>query len=226
MDARVAAAYMLGLLEVLRKGIPYLQYAQDRSIQCFEIFDIVLANDANFLMYFTGALLILSSAPFVTSRSLGMIHRTTRQNWGMAMMLQICMQVCCYVLFLLLSSVLIALPKAYVGNVWSTPFYVMAKFDSVTVSQSYSYLNIPEVLLGSSPYVVTLHNILLMMLYFITIGMLIYVFNLNVHKYAGTVIAAGVHMVGFLIWDALELERFRWLALPQRAVYTLILEYG
>lgn len=226
LTPRIAVAYMLGLTEVLRKGIPYLRYAQERSIQCFEVFDIVLSKDTNFLMYFAGALLILSSAPFVTSRSLCMISRTTRKKWGMSMILHMCMHVCCYVLFLLLVSVAISLPKAYIGNVWSTPFYVMARFAPVTVTLTYDYLQIPASLLDSTPYMVTLHNMLLMIMYFMTNGMMIYVFNLNCHKYVGTLVTVGIHMVGFLIWSAPELELFRPFSVPHRAVYALVKANG
>ena len=78
---RVLIGYLIGVMAALKAAYLYGEYASNHPIQIFEPWLMNFRSLADITIMLVGFILVVADAPFVDSRSLLTIYRTSRGNW-------------------------------------------------------------------------------------------------------------------------------------------------
>lgn len=81
MSKRVLIGYLIGVMAALKAAYLYGEYASNHPIQIFEPWLMNFRSLADITIMLVGFILVVADAPFVDSRSLLTIYRTSRGNW-------------------------------------------------------------------------------------------------------------------------------------------------
>lgn len=207
---RILCGYLIGFSGVIYGIVPYIKYTQDTVINLFEPF-IILLNQRSFVTYLLmGYFLLICNAPFVNSRSQVTILRTTRQNWIDSMLIYIFTQTVCYYLFIFLFTIVVAAPKGFVGNMWSNVFYMISNYGSGAAAKA--GVIVPQItfLQSWSVYEACIHSVLLLILYSLVIAVLLFLGNLGVRRFIGSIGAVAIHFIGYLIISDALLSKIQY----------------
>lgn len=202
-SGRTLAGYLVGIVSTLVTSYNYNRFAASHTISLPEVFIQHYMTVGGVTVMLLGLMLVLSEAPFVRTDSFMMIHRAGRKHWYRAMWGYMTVQTCLYYFVSLLSSLVFVLPKTYVHNVWSLPLQNMIRYDQMIVMEKF-HMAIPNgpLLDEFTPYSALLHTFLLLVLYSVLLGGLLFALNLYTHVPAGTIAAAAVHLLSFLCSDS------------------------
>lgn len=199
VSLRVIMGYILGLIGIVQYSYRYIQYTMNIPVQFLEPFILYFNSRSNLTFTLLGLFLILSDAPFVTSRSMTAIYRTTRKRWSLGLTFYILMQVSIYYIVLLAFSVISVASVAYSGNVWSRSIYRMAMYDPIAMSDYGLELPEPSLLQNYLPVDAAIHTFLLIMLYSVILGLLLFALNLNNGKLVGSIVTFVIHFLGYVM---------------------------
>lgn len=199
MSPRVWAAYLLAVVNILRITIPYLNYLGDNPGQLCEAFLAAFSDRISVTLFLLSYFILICDAPFVNSRSVLMIYRVRKTVWGSGMILYIAAQTALFYAVIFLVSVIASAPICFAGNIWSSPMYILAKFLPQNAILQGFPIPTSTLVIQWQPWEAVLHTFLLIFLYSTMLGMIIFVLNLNVHRFIGSACALTVHAVGFFI---------------------------
>lgn len=200
LSKRIIAAYIVAITGTLMIISRFGQYAASNHIQFLEPFVLTLSNRASVSFLIIGYLLLMSDAPFVNSRTLSIIYRTRKKIWAKSMFIYIILHTLIYYLIVFIAAAASCMYKAYPGNIWSTPMYVLTVYNPTTAFNDFG-ISSPGITLIKycQPLGAALHSFLLIFLYSILLTMIMFVINMNIHKIAGSLCTVFIHVIGYAI---------------------------
>lgn len=119
MSKRVLIGYLIGVMAALKAAYLYGEYASNHPIQIFEPWLMNFRSLADITIMLVGFILVVADAPFVDSRSLLTIYRTSRGNWYDGLCLYVLVQGIIYFALSLTASCIYTIPHGYIQNQWS-----------------------------------------------------------------------------------------------------------
>ena len=164
-----------------------------------------------FFIAFLGLIIVISEAPYLNARTELVVYRTSKTVWCRAMIIYLALQTICYVSILSMICMIIAIPRAYIGNAWSLTFYKSTKIIAAQ-GMNYHFLNPPnsELLNLFSPWKCFIYTVILMCAYGFVLSLLDFAFNFKFSKKTGVCAAIGVHLVSFASARGVFYLPLRW----------------
>lgn len=197
---RVWLGYLVGVVIVLAQAAEYMNYANDtgEAVNVWDTF-IITGNSYNTVMFLVlGWLLVISEAPFVNHNAMYLMHRTKKTIWNQAMILYIILQAIIYYVLLVLSTMIYCAGNGYFANVWSKPFMKLAK-EEMNPNLYHVTFPYPELFESHTVFQAFARTFLLLLLYGIIIGLLLYTCNLFSNQIVGAVAVFLFHFLGYEI---------------------------
>lgn len=201
----VWAAFLLGTAMCLKNSFGYLSFANGigSAVQVFEPY-IIIGSRIPFLMgILLGNLLLLSDAPFVSAVSKYEILRIGRKKWFASQVLYVVFSCVLYSLYILLLTGVITFlySKTYAQNAWSSAMNLIAVKQTDLVVKKYGFsFAFPELIARTSPCGAAFSTVVFNCLYMVLIGFCILTVNLLCKKNFGWIVAAAVHMIGYIAY--------------------------
>ena len=199
MSPRVWAAYLLAVVNILRITLSYMDYLGNNPGQICEAFLLAFSDRTSVTLFLLSYFILICDAPFVNARSMLMIYRVKRAVWGAGMILYMAVHTVIFYGIIFLVSAAASAPFCFAGNIWSTPIYVMAKFSPASASLKGFPMLSATLITQWQPWEAVCHAFLLIFLYSMLLALLMFVLNLNVHRFVGSACALGVHAFGFFM---------------------------
>lgn len=187
-----------------------------QPINVIEPFFYICNNFRTSMFVFLGLLLILSDAPFVTSRTVQVICKTTRRMWNASVFVHIVLLSLMYYGILLLFSASIASVNGYIGSAWSIPMVEVASGNQLAMVkynlsfEYYGYIHENGIISAA------IQSFCGIMLYGVVEGVVLYVFNMSEKWKAGTALAIIIHFSSY-ITQAEWMERYSLLTYSMAA---------
>lgn len=211
LSLRIWAGYLVGYI-MLMGGREYLDYAGHDSIQICEPFLVMQGNVKAFYALYFGLFIIISDAPYLNARTQSVVMRVTRTTWRRAMMIYTAVQSAVYMSVVALLSMLISIPYAYTGNIWSVTFQQAVKMTAVS-GKAYVFLTAPsrQLLTFGSPWKCFFVSLVLLSAYGYILSLIVFLFNFRFLKNVGTGIAFIIHLFSFAAVRGYILIPVRWI---------------
>lgn len=202
---RIWAAYALGFGLCLKNMHAYISLANgiDYSIQIMEPYILIGTRIPYFMGTLLGGLLLVSDAPFITQLSNYEIIRVGRKKWVITQMLYIVFRCIRYSVAILFFSCFMSFISTDViwSNNWSETMNMVAVEQSYFVIRKFAFsFEFPEYIMEVKPYLAMLLTLFYNSLYMILAGFCIFVINLIFKHGAGWLVAAILHIVGYVIY--------------------------
>ncbi len=216
-NKRVIMGFLLGMALFGYWLNYFLQYALDigEPVNILEAFIVVEHHHKSILFLIVGWLLIISDAPFIKKNTYLSLCRSSRKKWDAAMLQYIIIQAFLYVAGIAVVSVTVSFLCGFWGNIWSSPVYNLAMDTGnhlgVKYNISFPWVNVMQTMTVPQAFMITF---ILLFLYLILIGFLLYVCNLLLKEIYGILIVFGIQISGYL----LQQEGFTHLSLMAKAI--------
>lgn len=211
-NKRVWVGYLIGIAMSLKSAYLYHGYAGDRVFQVFEPYVIQFMTLGNVTLMLIGFMIIISDAPFVNNRSTLALYRTSRGQWFWGMSTYIGVHGVLYYLVSLIATMIFSMRQGYVHNLWSRPMDNLARFPSMEAIEKWQ-MPTPSVALVTDyqPTTALCYTLILILMYSLILAVVIFIFNAVFSKAVGTVIAAAIHVIGWiLMFDGFSNTLGRW----------------
>lgn len=216
-NKRVIMGFLLGISLFGYWLNLFLQYALDigEPINILEAFIVVEHHHKNMLFLIVGWLLILSDAPFMKKNTYLSLCRSSRKKWDAAMLQYIMVQAFLYVAGIVVVSAVVSSLCGFWGNMWSSPVYDLAMDTNnhlgVKYNISFPWVNVMQAMTVPQAFMITF---ILLFLYLVLIGFLLYVCNLLLKEIYGILIVFSIQILGYL----LQQEGFTHLSFMAKAI--------
>lgn len=199
---RVWMGYLLGIaiLGYLLKN--FICYVQDTGepVNVLGAFVVLEQHYMNMLFLVVSWLLIISDAPFIRGNTYYLLYRSSRRRWNVGMLLYILSHAFLYVACIAGITVIVSSFYGFVGKMWSSPVFALAKDYGMDLGVKYnitfSYEGMMQRMTVPQAFGVVF---LYMYLYLVFLGILLYVCNLILKGVYGVVIVMLVHISGYLL---------------------------
>ncbi|MED9967461.1 MAG: hypothetical protein UFJ18_11810 [Blautia sp.] len=204
-DYHVLAAFLLGAALCMKNCYGYLSFANgiNSSVNVLEPY-IIIGSRIPFLMgILLGNLLLLSNAPFVSSVSKYEILRVGYKKWYWSQIIYIFLTCILYSLYILTITGIVALLYSNVDiqNMWSKSMDMIAVKQTDIVIKKYEFsFTFPEFISSVSPLIAAFLTVLFNSVYMVFIGVCIFVINLVSGSSFGWMVAAAIHMFGYIVY--------------------------
>ena len=216
-NKRVIMGFLLGIALFGYWLNLFLQYALDigEPVNILEAFIVVEHYHKSILFLTACWLLIISDAPFIKKNTYLSLCRSSRKKWDAAMLQYIMMQAFLYVAGIAVVSAAVSTLLGFWGNMWSSPVYHLAMDTNnhlgVKYNISFPWVNVMQVMTVPQAFMITF---ILLFLYLVLIGFLLYVCNLLLKEIYGILIVFGIQISGYL----LQQEGFTHLSFMAKAI--------
>ncbi len=180
----------------------FLQYALDigEPVNILEAFIVVEHHHKSILFLIAPWLLIISDAPFIKRNTYLSLCRSSRKKWDVAMLQYIMIQALLYVVSIAVVSVAASSFCGFFGNMWSSPVYNLAmdngNYLGVKYNISFSWANVMQAMTVPQAFMITF---ILLYLYLVLVGFLLYVCNLLLKGIYGILLVFGIQISGYLL---------------------------
>lgn len=165
MSKRVLIGYLIGVMAALKAAYLYGGYASNHPIQIFEPWLMNFRSLADITIMLVGFILVVADAPFVDSRSLLTIYRTSRGNWYDGLCLYVLVQGIIYFALSLTASCIYTIPHGYIQNQWSVAMKQLVLWPSDKAIITWHLVAPDKTLIeGVLPWESVFHTFLLMLL--------------------------------------------------------------
>ena len=199
-EVRVWIGYAIGIMVALKGAYVFRQYAGERVFQMFEPYIMNFQTVGNVTLMLLGFVIVISDAPFINQRSALTLYRTSRGQWFWAMTLYITVHSVMYFVISVAASAIFNIGQAYAANLWSRPMDNLARFQSTEALVKWNLASPGELLVTEySPYRALFFTLLLIWLYSLILAELLFLLNARFNKAAGTIAAAAVHAIGYIL---------------------------
>ena len=216
-NKRVIMGFLLGMALFGYWLNYFLQYALDigEPVNILEAFIVVEHHHKSILFLIAPWLLIISDAPFIKRNTYLSLCRSSRKKWDVAMLQYIMIQALLYVVSIAVVSVAASSFCGFFGNMWSSPVYNLAmdngNYLGVKYNISFSWANVMQAMTVPQAFMITF---ILLYLYLVLVGFLLYVCNLLLKEIYGILIVFGIQIAGYL----LQQEGAAYLSLMAKAI--------
>lgn len=200
---RIWAAFFLGLGICLKNGIQYLSFihVMDSSVQIFEPYIVIGSRIPFFMGILLGSLLLLSDAPFVNTLSQYEIIRIGRIKWLWGQITYIFISCILYSIMMLafLCIVTVFYSEPSLENTWSEGMNILAVKQPAFIVRKFAFsFAFPEMIDALTPLKAVGETLVFNSLYMFFIGCVILVVNLMTKRCLGWVMAAMLHILGYI----------------------------
>ncbi|NLJ41374.1 MAG: hypothetical protein GX352_07185 [Clostridiales bacterium] len=183
-------------------------YEYKTIMQILEPFVWTFGDSNSILLASLLLILLFSDMPFLDSGVPYYLMRTTRFKWVLGQILYICLAVLVYMVFILLSSIIICAKNAFVGNLWSETAALLGYSGA---GQAVALPSSVKTMEMSTPYETMATIFFLMLLYTMLSVLIMFVMNLRKGNFWGIGSVFGFSLYGFLLnpqlfKDALKLN--------------------
>lgn len=191
-----------GIIIALIPTINYLKFSMaiEEPISVFEPFVMMGSLRHYMTMTFLCLLFILSDAPFIIERTPYIIVRARKSNWAWGCILYIFATTIIYYIIIFLVTFFVSLRYGLIVNAWSQPMYIVSQLQPYTVydlfSVDFRYLQLIREFL---PARAAINTIILLISYGTCMITMMYVINLGLNKYMGTIFIIGIHLFGYVL---------------------------
>lgn len=153
------------------------------------LFPFLFADQYMAFFIMLGCVILFSNAPFLESGYVPALMRTGREKWALGQILYIIGTSFCYLLVILLISILLLLPYISLENQWGSIWQTLAQTDAAYQIQL--DLNVPyRILMDYQPVQAVMTQFFMAMLVCVFLGLLLFVLNFTLGKGPGICIAA------------------------------------
>ena len=201
-NKRVIMGFILGMALFGYWLNLFLQYALDigEPVNILEAFIVVEHHHKSILFLTACWLLIISDAPFMKKNTYLSLCRSSRKKWDAAMLQYIMMQALLYVAGIAVISIAVSSFCGFFGFMWSSPVYHLAMDTGnhlgVKYNISFPWMNVMKEMTVPQAFMITF---ILLFLYLVLIGFLLYVCNLLLKEIYGILIVSGIQISGYLL---------------------------
>ncbi len=201
-NKRVIMGFLLGMALFGYWLNLFLQYALDTGepVNVLEAFIVVEHHHKSILFLVIGWLLIISDAPFIKKNTYLSLYRSSRKKWDAAMLQYIMIQAFLYVSGIAAVSVVVSTWFGFWGNMWSSPVYNLAmdtgNYLGVKYNISFPWANVMQAMTVQQAFMITF---ILLFLYLVLLGFLLYVCNLLLKEIYGILIVFGIQISGYIL---------------------------
>lgn len=201
-NKRVIMGFLLGMALFGYWLNYFLQYALDigEPVNILEAFIVVEHHHKGILFLIAPWLLIISDAPFIKRNTYLSLCRSSRKKWDVAMLQYIMIQALLYVVSIAVVSVAASSFCGFFGNMWSSPVYNLAmdngNYLGVKYNISFSWANVMQAMTVPQAFMITF---ILLYLYLVLVGFLLYVCNLLLKGIYGILLVFGIQISGYLL---------------------------
>lgn len=201
-NKRVIMGFLLGMALFGYWLNYFLQYALDigEPVNILEAFIVVEHHHKSILFLIAPWLLIISDAPFIKRNTYLSLCRSSRKKWDVAMLQYIMIQALLYVVSIAVVSVAASSFCGFFGNMWSSPVYNLAmdngNYLGVKYNISFSWANVMQAMTVPQAFMITF---ILLYLYLVLVGFLLYVCNLLLKVIYGILLVFGIQISGYLL---------------------------
>ena len=201
-NKRVIMGFLLGMALFGYWLNYFLQYALDigEPVNILEAFIVVEHHHKSILFLIAPWLLIISDAPFIKRNTYLSLCRSSRKKWDVAMLQYIMIQALLYVVSIAVVSVAASSFCGFFGNMWSSPVYHLAmdngNYLGVKYNISFSWANVMQAMTVPQAFMITF---ILLYLYLVLVGFLLYVCNLLLKGIYGILLVFGIQISGYLL---------------------------
>lgn len=202
---RVWMGYLLGIAILFWLMKDFLRYVSDsgKPVNVLEAFVVIEQHYRNMLFLILGWLLIISDAPFIRGNTYYLLYRSSRKRWNGGMLLYILSHGFLYVAVMAGITVIAGNFYGFVGNMWSSPVYLLSKDYALDLGVKYNVTFPYEEMMRRMTVPQAFGTVFLYMyLYLVLLGILLYVCNLILKGIYGVVIVMLVHSSGYLIQES------------------------
>lgn len=200
-NKRTIMGFLLGMVIPFHWIKDFLEFLKDfgEPVNVLEAFIVLIQTPRNILLYMAGWLLIVSDAPFVNKNTHYSLYRTTRRTWINSSQLYLFGQSVLYTALIALPAVLAVSPHGFVGKMWSSPVYALAKDIHFEYSRKYHVL-FPGMEMMRNMNVVQAFFLtaLCFLLYLLVLAEILYTFNLLLGSIFGVVCTLLIYISGYL----------------------------
>ena len=177
-NPRVFLSFAIAFIFCFLLSDKVVQFAEkhDTSMQFLEPFIWTFGDSESILLASVILIFLFSDMPFVTNGTPFFLVRTTRKKWLMGQGLYIVLATTIYMVFVMLTTSLISMKNAFVGNMWSPTAVILG------YSKAGEVLEVPSSMktMGmSTPYHCAAVIFLLMLLYALIMVSLMLLGNLR-----------------------------------------------
>lgn len=201
-NKRVIMGFLLGMALFGYWLNYFLQYALDigEPVNILEAFIVVEHHHKSILFLIAPWLLIISDAPFIKRNTYLSLCRSSRKKWDVAMLQYIMIQALLYVVSIAVVSVAASSFCGFFGNMWSSPVYNLAmdngNYLGVKYNISFSWANVMQAMTVPQAFMITF---ILLYLYLVLVGFLLYVCNLLLKGIYGILLVFVIQISGYLL---------------------------
>ena len=198
---RVIMGYLLGIAILGWHIHDFLGYvlATGEPVNIWEAFVVMEQSDSGILFLPIGYFLVIADAPFIRPNTYLMLYRSGRREWNMGMLTYILVQAFLYVIGVAGITVAVSSFIGFHGRIWSSPVYMLTRdYGSHLAAQYHVSFPWVEMMKAMTPLQAFVVTVLYLFSYIVFLGALLYVCNLAFHGCWGMMIAAGVHLLGYI----------------------------
>lgn len=190
----------IGIILILKYTVQFIGFSLEinQPINILEPFFYVCNNFKTSMFIFLGLLLILSDAPFVKSRTLQLVCKTTRRIWNISVIADIVLLTFFYYGSLMIFSICITAFNGYIGISWSIPMVEVATGNQLAMTRFNLAFEYYEYILENSLVLASIKSFFGVMLYGILEGLILYTFNMNSKWSVGIISAIAVHFLSYV----------------------------
>lgn len=197
-NPRVYLSFSIAFIFCFLLSDKVVQFADkyDTSMQILEPFIWTFGDSNSILLSSTILIFLFADMPFVTNATPFFLMRTTRKKWLLGQGLYILFATAIYMIFVMFSTSLISMRRAFIGNMWSPTAVVLG------YSKAGEVMAVPSSIktMGmSTPYQCAVTVFMLMLFYSLIMVSLMLLFNLKFGQIGGVLATFGFCVYGFLL---------------------------
>ncbi len=197
-NPRIITTFLLAFIvsflltgKVLDRALEY-----NTSIQMFEPFVWTFGDSNSILLISLLLMLLFSDIPFLSAGTPFFLMRTNRKTWLAGQILYIISATFLFLLFILLSTMILCAQSAFPGNVWSKTAATLGYSGDGAGAMLPVLVKTLEL---SRPFQCTLNIFIMMMLYSLSMVMIMLCFNVAKGQRAGVISVFVFSVFGFVL---------------------------
>ncbi len=199
---RVYIALLIGIVMQIVSSIPLLDYVRmlNQPLCIYEGFiyfncDTYIATAA-----FLGIILFVSDIPFSSQNETYTLMRISRTKWVLGKIIYLFFSCVLYYTTIFFVGAIFISENAYLGNLWSSPIYNLAKDAGSSLAANYNvYFPYNHILLGMTPFSAMITSLSLSVSYAFLMSLVIFWLNLKISRSLSYGLAMLIHIIGYLV---------------------------
>jgi hypothetical protein len=185
----------------------------DTAMQIVEAFVWTFGDSNSILLSSMLLVLLFTDMPFITSGTPLYLVRIDRKTWLLGQALYIVLSTSLYMIFILVSTVLVCMRQSFIGNLWSETAAILGYSGA---GKAVALPALVKTLEMSTPYKCMATIFLLMLLYTLLMAFIMLTANIHKGQLAGVASVFAFSLYGFLLSPQLIKALLR---LPDQMMY-------